>query len=361
LEATAKCHVEADRGHAASVPLPAGGHRPNAGAGIAAQTLRERVLVVDDDEQILVLLNRILSRAGYRCTSAADVAEACARLDQAPFEVVLCDVLLPGGSGLDVAAYALAGDRKIAVAMMSGLDDVDLADRALAGGACGYMLKPFTANDVLRTVLGAADRRRRDLDVREELRASSEETIRRLCIAVEARDQDTAAHVTQMSEYCRWIALELGLPADECDLIRTAAAMHDVGKLGIPDHIMLKPGRLTGTERRVMQQHAEIGYRILGGSRAELLQTAATIAWTHHERIDGTGYPRGLSGQAIPLHGRIAAVADVFDALTRDRVYRRRYTQTRALEILEAGRGTHVDPTVLDVFVHVLRRTEPPA
>jgi putative two-component system response regulator len=130
--------------------------------------------------------------------------------------------------------------------------------------------------------------------------------------------------------------------------------MHDVGKLGIPDHIILKPGPLTAGEREVMQQHAEIGYRILTGSRSELLQLAALIAWTHHEKVDGTGYPRGLAGEAIPLPGRIAAVADIYDALTRDRVYRPRIAPAAAIEILEAGRGTHVGTEILDALVQVL-------
>jgi putative two-component system response regulator len=315
------------------------------------------VLVVDDDPQILGVLRRILAGAGYAVTPASDVDEALAFLAGGSFDLLLCDVELPDGSGLDVVEFALSRSPHIAAFMVSGIDDVALADRAIAIGAFGYLVKPFTANDVLRSVLSAVSRRRRDLDAEDELRASREETVQRLCIAVEARDAETAAHISEMSRCSGEIALELGLDPGRCELIRTASVMHDVGKLGIPDHVLLKPGALSVAERAIMEQHAEIGYRILAGSTSELLQLAATIAWTHHEKPDGTGYPRGLRGPAIPFEGRIAAAADVYDALTRDRVYRRRFSSRDALGMLEEGRGTHLDPDVLDALHAVVRRT----
>jgi len=238
--------------------------------------------------------------------------------------------------------------------MMSGLDDIALADRALAMGACGYLVKPFDANDVLRSVTSAISRRQHDLEAAEELKASREETIQRLCIAVEARDPGTAAHISEMSHYCHGVAREIGLPVYRCDLIRNASAMHDIGKIGIPDDILLKPGKLTASERQSMEAHPEIGYRILLGSHSELLQLAAIIAWTHHEKFDGTGYPRGLAGDEIPLEGRLTAVADVYDALTRDRVYRPRFSHGDAIDMLERGRGTHFDPDVLDALFDAL-------
>ena len=263
---------------------------------------------------------------------------------------MLCDVGLPDGSGLDLVEEAIARDDHMAALVVSGLDEVSLGDRAVTIGAYGYIVKPFSANDVLIGVLGALAHRRREVTAREAIREASAETIQRLCVAVEARDAGTAAHVMGMSEHCHAIARELGLPPERCELLRAASPMHDVGKVGVPDHVLLKPGTLTAEERELMERHAEIGYRILAGSRAELLQLAATIAWTHHERMDGTGYPRGLRGTEIPQEGRIAAVADVFDALTRDRVYRRRFTRRQAMDTLEEGRGTHFDPDVLDAF-----------
>jgi putative two-component system response regulator len=214
----------------------------------------------------------------------------------------------------------------------------------------------LTHNDVLIRMLGALAHRRRELRASLDIREAGAETIQRLCVAVEARDAGTAAHIDGMSHHCVRIVRELELPAEHCELIRAASPMHDVGKIGVADHVLLKPGPLSPAEREAMQLHAEIGYRILAGSRAELLQVAAAIAWTHHERLDGSGYPRGLSGDAIPQEGRIAAVADVFDALTRDRPYRPRFSRPRALEMMADGRGTHFDPHVLDALVASLDR-----
>ena len=313
--------------------------------------VKERVLVIDGDERVRARLGRILVDAGYRWTAAGTAVQARARLAGAPFDLMLCDVRLPGATtGLDLVEHVLAHHPGTTAVMVSELDDVALADRALAIGACGYLVKPFDANDVLRSVTSAISRRQHDLNAAEELKASREETVQRLCTAVEARDPGTAAHISEMSYYCQEAARELGLPTDRCDLIRIASAMHDIGKIGIPDDILLKPGELTAQERQAMEEHPEIGYRILVGSRSELLQLAAVIAWTHHEKFDGSGYPRGLAGDEIPLEGRLAAVADVYDALTRDRVYRPRFSHGDALEMLERGRGTHFDPDVLDAL-----------
>jgi putative two-component system response regulator len=315
--------------------------------------VRERALIVDDDPAVRLLLTHILGTEGYQCVSAQSVVEARARLADAEFDVILCDVGLPDGSGLDLVAEAVAVDENLAALVVSGLDEVALGERALQIGAYGFIVKPFTANDVLIGVLGALAHRRRQLTAVWE---ASSETIQRLCVAVEARDASTAAHIIGMSEHCHAIARELGLGVERSELLRAASPMHDVGKVGVPDLVLLKPGALTPEERELMERHAEIGYRILAGSSAELLRLAATIAWTHHERLDGSGYPRALAGEEIPLEGRIAAVADVFDALTRDRVYRPRFSRAQALDMLEAERGTHFDPEVLDALAGTLSR-----
>jgi HD-GYP domain-containing protein (c-di-GMP phosphodiesterase class II) len=167
------------------------------------------------------------------------------------------------------------------------------------------------------------------------------------------RDEETAAHMQRMSESCAAIARRLSFSEPHCERLRTAAQVHDGGKLGIPDAVLRKPGPLTTEERRVMQTHTEYGHEILSGSGNDLVELAATIALTHHERADGTGYPRGLRNDQIPLPGRIAAVADVFDALTSDRVYRPAFTSEQAVGIMLAGRGTQFDRTVLDAFLDV--------
>lgn len=168
------------------------------------------------------------------------------------------------------------------------------------------------------------------------------------------RDEETGDHVERMSRTCALIAEQLGWTAEACEDLRLASALHDLGKIGIPDAVLLKPGPLTAAERAIVQRHPEIGYEILACSGDPVMQLAATIALTHHERIDSTGYPARLSGAEIPLEGRIAATADVFDALTRDRVYRSAIPVDQALMILRAGRGTQFDPDILDAFDAVL-------
>jgi HD-GYP domain-containing protein (c-di-GMP phosphodiesterase class II) len=222
---------------------------------------------------------------------------------------------------------------------------------------------------VLRRVTGALARRNRGLaertreltealrllrDSQEELASSREETIHRLSVAAEYRDADTGQHIERMSSYAAVLARELGLDADAVELIRIAAPLHDVGKIATPDAILLKPGPLTQEERRAMEEHARLGSDMLAGSASELLQLAAEIARTHHEKVDGTGYPDGLSGAEIPLVGRIAAIADVFDALTSDRIYRPAMSVGEALAIMRKDRGTHFDDEVFEVFERCL-------
>jgi putative two-component system response regulator len=315
--------------------------------------VRERILIVDDDDQVRRLLASILGHEGYRCTLADDAAAARDALARAPYDLILCDVTMPGESGLDLVEAVIGRYAHMAAVVVSGIDDVALADRAMRSGAYGYVVKPFTPNDVLIAVLGALRYQRAAAAPSSD---PGEEIIQRLCIAVEAHDLDTAAHIAHMSEHCWHIARELELPREQCDMLRLASPMHDVGKVGVSDGILLKPGPLTDTERTAMQLHSAIGYRILAGSSSELLQLAARIAWTHHERFDGEGYPQHLSGEQIPLPGRIASVADVYDALTRDRAYRARLPRAEATEILVAGRGGAFDPAVLDAFLAVLGR-----
>jgi putative two-component system response regulator len=264
--------------------------------------------------------------------------------------------------------------------MATGIDDPAIASVALEQGAFGYIVKPFAPNELLINAANALLRRRLESEARQqrehleqvveerthelqgalsdlrrsagELRLSRHETIRRLARAVEYRDLETGGHIERMSNYCGVLARRLGFPDERAELIRMASPLHDVGKIAIPDTVLLKPGKFTDAERAEMQKHAELGFRILAGSPTPLLETAATIARTHHEKVDGSGYPRGLFGDAIPIEGRIAAVADVFDALTTDRVYRPAFSVDEGLEIMAEGRGTHFDPQVLDAFTN---------
>jgi HD-GYP domain-containing protein (c-di-GMP phosphodiesterase class II) len=185
----------------------------------------------------------------------------------------------------------------------------------------------------------------------ELLSAAQEETIMRLSLAAEQRDAETGEHILRMGRYCTLMAEKVGMCRERVELIRLASPLHDVGKIAIPDAVLQKPGRLTPAERSEMEKHAQIGHDMLCGSDNELLELAATIALTHHEHWDGNGYPNGLIGKEIPIEGRIAAIADVFDALTSDRVYRPAMSLEQALEIMSEGRGTQFDPHLLDLFL----------
>jgi putative two-component system response regulator len=264
--------------------------------------------------------------------------------------------------------------------MVTGSDDPALAEAALKLGAFGYIVKPFSPTELSIQVMNALVRRELEIAQRhererleqtvevrtvelrnalEDVKRSEEETATRLAAAVEARDHETAEHIERVGNYSAIVAQRLDLPEEHCELIRRASTLHDIGKIGVADDLLLKPGPLTVDERREMQKHAQIGHDILAGSQLELLGLAAAIAWTHHERVDGTGYPRGLSGTEIPLQGRIVAVVDVYDALTSDRPYRRALSHADAIMLLVAGRGTQFDPIVLDAFLGALQEAPP--
>jgi putative two-component system response regulator len=186
---------------------------------------------------------------------------------------------------------------------------------------------------------------------KEGIRQSHSKTIEKLAIAAEFRDLETGDHIRRMSQYCELLAVKCGYDSQKASLIRTAAVMHDVGKMGIPDGILMKPGKLEPNEYEVMKGHPEIGFQILRDNSSELLELAAKIALTHHERIDGRGYPHAIGGTAIPIEGRIAAIADVFDALTSNRIYRPSFHLGQAIEMMTEGRGSHFDAELLDVFL----------
>jgi hypothetical protein len=187
-----------------------------------------------------------------------------------------------------------------------------------------------------------------------ELEIAQAETVRRLSMAVEFRDEDTGAHIERIGRFSTLLSEQVGMSAEFCRRISHAAPLHDVGKVAIPDAILLKPGALTPEERVVVETHAEEGYRLLQGSSSSILDMAATVALTHHERWDGRGYPRGLSAEQIPVEGRIVAIADVFDALTSDRVYRKAFTVEKATEMMLEESGHHFDPILLQAFMEVL-------
>ena len=256
---------------------------------------------------------------------------------------------------------------------------------ALQGGATDFITKPFDHVEALARVRNLLDARHlhvqlqrhnerledavreRTADLRRaidrlqladhDLRLAQEETIHRLSLATDFRDDETSRHIERMSRYCAILAARAGKDARDCELLRLASKLHDIGKLGIPDAILRKPGRLTPEEFEIIKEHPKIGHQILHGSNSELARVGAMLAWTHHEKVDGTGYPRGLRGlrglrgEEIPLEGRIAAIADVIDALTTDRIYRGALSLDEAVSIMRDGRGTHFEANLLDLIL----------
>lgn len=343
---------------------------------------RAHILIVDDETPMHDILSDVLEAHGHHCTTAADSKIAIDRLNEREYELLLCDINMPGMSGLELVQYVRGKYPRTAIVMVTGLDSPELATVAISNGAYGYILKPFETNEVLINVANALRRRRLEIEneahrtqleavisartaalhqaiehlerTQKELRLSQEETIRRLSIAAEYRDESTAQHIQRMSHFAALLARLHGLPADRCELIRLASPMHDIGKIGTPDNVLLKAGKFTPEEFKAISLHPEVGYRILAGSQSELLQVAATIAHTHHEKYDGTGYPRGLKGQDIPLEGRIVAIADNFDALTTKRVYKPAYSVETAVDIMRSGRGKDFDPALLDRFLDAM-------
>lgn len=344
-----------------------------------ASGFNTRVLVVGDDTSSRDDLASLLSRNGYDCTSAGDAVEARSFLGREEFSVVLTDTDLPGLSGLDLVMEVAHDHPNSAIFIITGMDDPRLVANALEMGAYGYMVKPIEPNEVLINIANAIRRctlevenrkqreqlqelvRTRTDDLRGavsrlervegELRNSREETIERLSIAAEFRDNETMKHIKRVSGYSEILARGVGSDQEHCEMIRVASQLHDVGKIGIPDITLAKQGPLTEQERQIMQQHTEIGYRILAGSNSEVLSIASSIALTHHERYDGAGYPRGLSGESIPVEGRIMAVADVFDGLTARRTYKDSVPIEDALVIMQSESDKQLDADLVDLFL----------
>jgi putative two-component system response regulator len=345
----------------------------------ATRTSGERILATDDRPEVLRLVERTLGER-YSCAFASSVEEARSRLRESEFELALCDIQMPGESGL-VLVEEIARERPdTAIVLVTGVDDPEVAERTFRLGAHGYLVKPFWPGQLLITTMNALRQRELELAEKarsgrllrsaqneavhlrdelalaqqraiEELRSSRQETVERLARAIEMHDAETGRHVNRMASVAAYLGRRLGLDPERVLLLRAAAPMHDVGKIAISDEILRKEGPLSEAEREEMQRHTLVGHRILAGSESDLLRMAATIALTHHERWDGSGYPHGLRGEEIPLVGRIVAVADVFDALLSDRCYRPAFNPEEAAAVIREGGGTHFDPEIADILL----------
>jgi putative two-component system response regulator len=328
----------------------------------------QNVLLLDDNPvnlKWLELLVQRLEQAQYG--SFTDPAAALNYARSEHVDLVVLDYLMPEMNGLEFmqAFRALEGADAIPLLMITAHDEKDVRYRALEAGAYDFLPKPVDATEFLARARNMLKLRAASLRLADhaawltsevelatrEIRERERETVMSLVKAAGYRDYETGAHISRVGHYAHLIAQGLHLSAQDQALIVDAAAMHDIGKVGIPDYILLKPGRLDDAEMEIMRQHASLGHELLKGSGSRLLQAGATIALAHHEKFDGSGYPQGLSGESIPLLGRIVAVADVFDALTSERPYKKPWSLDESADYLRAQRGLHFDPQCVDVFL----------
>ena len=330
-----------------------------------------RILVVDDEADNVRVLAQMLRWAGYQTLDlTSDPFEALRLFEAHAPDLVLLDLHMSGLDGFGVMARLVpqvqAGDW-VPFLMLTGDLDPEVRERALAAGARDFVLKPFDIGEVLQRIKNLLETRhlhlrlRRHADVLEEkvrertaqLAELQVEILRRLAVAAEYRDDITGEHAERVGALAALIAEEMALPPEQIELIRWAAPLHDVGKIGVPDAILLKPGPLSPAEFEVMKSHTEIGARILGEGSFPLLHMAGDIVRHHHERWDGDGY-LGKRGEDIPLAGRIVAVADVFDVITHDRPYKQPSPVEDAIARVREDAGRHFDPAVVDAFMRVI-------
>ena len=339
---------------------------------MSAESLnKELILIIDDEPANLKLLGKMLSSQGYHgLVLVNDPREVIAQYQSARPDLILLDINMPHLDGYQVMEQLKALNDPLLppIVILSAQTGKDYLLRALAAGARDFIGKPFDRNELLmrvRNLLDAqlAHRMMHDqksvleemvLARTEELRRTRLQVVQRLGMAAEYRDEETGSHILRMSHISALLARAIGWSEADCELLLNASPMHDIGKIGIPDAILLKPGKFEPHEWEIMQSHASIGGKLLDGDDSELMRMAQQIAISHHEKWDGSGYPNGLAGEAIPQSGRIAALADVFDALTSARPYKKAWTVEAAVEMIRENRGKHFDPALVDAFLQQL-------
>lgn len=334
------------------------------------------VLIIDDEFTSRVILERIVKNIHHDIvvTSFADPIAAMVWVSKNLPDLILVDYLMGGMSGLEVVTKIRRSPHleDVPVVMVTVADEKDIRYQVLDAGATDFLSKPIDPYECrvrCRNLLSmrlhekivlsrAQSLEKAVVEATQQIREREQETLYRLAKAGEFRDSDTGNHVLRMAKFARLIAEGLGLPAERCELIEIAAPMHDIGKIGIPDNILLKSGKLTPEEFNQMKNHPVIGYNMLHSSKSMFIALAADISLGHHEKFDGSGYPNGLAGKDIPLESRIVAVADVYDALTSVRPYKQAWTNERAVEYITANSGTHFDPDCVESFVAQYRKVQ---
>jgi len=331
------------------------------------------ILIVDDQPQNIDLLEAYLVPQGYEIIKAASGKEAMGKLSGNQIDLMLLDVMMPGMDGFEVTRRVRQDEknRLLPIILVTALRETEDRVKGIEAGCDDFLSKPVDKMEVLARVRSLlkvkayndllsnyreeleAEVTRRTEELKhafERIKAASLDTIYRLSMASVYKDEATGTHVKRMSRYCAAVARRMGLDEKTIETILYAAPMNDLGKIGIPDSILLKPAKLDATEWEIMKLHTVIGAKILEGSDAEFIRLGETIALCHHEKWDGSGYPHRLKGIDIPIAGRIAAIADVFDALTSKRPYREPFSVEKSLAIIREGRASHFDPDVVDAF-----------
>ncbi len=333
--------------------------------------LKAKILIVDDEQANIALLEDVLDNEGYTFfKSTADSRETLSLYKEFRPDLVLLDLNMPHLDGFEVMEQLQEVEKNsyAPILVLTAQSDRNTRLRALAAGARDYIEKPFDITEVIRRISNMLEIRLLHNQVRDqnrileekvqartrELEETRQEAILRLGRAAEYRDNETGMHVIRMSRLSAKLAKKIGLTDAECQLILQASPMHDVGKIGIPDEILLKPGKLNEEEWIIMKKHSEIGAEILSGGHSAIMEMAESIALTHQERWDGSGYPNSLKGEEIPLAGRIVAICDVFDALTSKRYYKEAYSIEKSMKIIEQGSGKDFEPRLVEAFKEAL-------
>ncbi len=347
---------------------------------------RTNILIVDDENSIREVLAEGLIGAGYPCSTASDADDAMRKLKSVRFHLVLSDIRMPGTSGIQLLEQVKDHNPDIDVIMVSGVVDTDTALESIRKGACDYVTKPFNLTEVLFTVDRVVEKRRlleenreyqRNLEVKvaerteelsrknkeiqslfnelktafNEIQSTYEATLEALIAALDSRDSETQGHSMRVAEFTALVARHMGISEPELTDIRRGALLHDVGKIGIPDAILRKPGPLNEEEWEVMKRHPQLGYDMLKG--ITFLEGAIPIVLSHQEKFDGTGYPRGLKKDHIPLGARIFAVVDTYDAITSTRPYRAGRSYDVARDEIVKFSGSQFDPRVVQTFLKI--------
>lgn len=326
-------------------------------------------VLILDDQSISRLILEELMRSIDENLQVETFAEPIAALDWAknnPIDLVITDFKMPNMDGVEFTHWLrqIPSSVDVPVVIITCVDDKSVRYKALEAGATDFLSKPIDHYECRARCRNLLQLRQQQMIIKDrahwleqqvfakthELELREQETLLRLAKAGEYRDEETGNHVVRMAEYAYLISREIGLKEDICLAIRHAAQMHDIGKIGVPDQVLLKPARLSAYEWQVMQTHTRIGYEILRDSPSYYLQTGSIIALGHHERYDGKGYPDRLTGDSIPIEARVAAVADVFDALQSERPYKQGWPMDRTLDYMRSQRGLHFDPECIDAF-----------